>query len=93
MEVRRGKLDPKKRLYKTQRDLYYWHVVLLAMYENCNKMDRAISDLAAKISSNSPANHRDPGRHGEQSFSTLCHYTGHYLQLNLTATVSLYIVP
>ena len=31
-----------------QRDLYYWHVVLLAMYENCNKMDRAISDLAAK---------------------------------------------
>ena len=40
-----------------QRDLYYWHVVLLAMYENCNKMDRAISDLAAKISSNSPADH------------------------------------
>ena len=57
MEVRRGKLDPKKRLYNTQRDLYYWHVVLLAIYENCNKINRAISDLAAKISSNSPADH------------------------------------
>ena len=29
----------QKRLDNTQRALYYWHVVLLAMYENC-KQDR-----------------------------------------------------
>ena len=27
------------------------------------------------------------GRHGEQSSSTLCHYTDHYPQLNLIAIV------
>ena len=51
------KLDPKKKLYNTYRTFYYPNNVLPGMQKNCKQDGWVISDLVAKISSNSTAGH------------------------------------
>ena len=81
-----GKLDPK-RSYTTCIKLLITDIYMY--YQPCmrivSKMVWAISDLVAKISSNST--------YGELTFLTFCHYMDQYLQLNLMVAISLYIDP